>query len=233
MEWNLDLCAEVAAIIATTEWRACSPDGFDISARPKTIDTLVEKLQRENLKLNQVQDLAGVRIDLDCSLATQTRLAYEIAEHFIGESSVKDLRATPHSGYRAVHVWLRPPAGRVEVQIRTRTQSVWANTYERVGDLAGRGIRYGERHEIDEVNRIVDRLHAISERIAENEEQHQQLIDIQRELGRALSRIEIDGDDPDIFALQVDVDRTARETQRRTADIAAHLQELERILDES
>ena len=62
---------------------------------------------------------------------------------------------------------------------------------------------------MDEVNRIVDRFHAIAEEVAESEEQYQQLVDVQRELRRALSRLEVDVDDPDIFALQVDVDRAA------------------------
>ena len=62
---------------------------------------------------------------------------------------------------------------------------------------------------MDEVNRIVDRFHAIAEEVAESEEQYQQLVDVQREPRRALSRLEVDVDDPDIFALQVDVDRAA------------------------
>ena len=42
---------------------------------------------------------------------------------------------------------------------------------------------------MDEVNRIVDRFHAIAEEVAESEEQYQQLVDVQRELRRALSRL--------------------------------------------
>src|SRR5690606_18394190 len=55
---------------------------------------------------------------------------------------VKDLRLDAHSGYRAVHLWLRLPA-RVEVQVRTHLQGRWANMYEAAADFYGREIRYG------------------------------------------------------------------------------------------
>jgi ppGpp synthetase/RelA/SpoT-type nucleotidyltranferase len=119
---------------------------FLISSRAKTQDTLVEKLQRQpNLQLNAVQDIAGVRIDTDLLLGEQMAFAREIVDHF-GEdvAEIHDLRDGAHAGYRGVHVWLRLPAGRVEIQIRTLLQSLWANLFERVADQYGRGIRYGE-----------------------------------------------------------------------------------------
>lgn len=74
MEWNLDLCAEVAATILASEWSSYTGE-FDVAARAKTIDTLRDKLIREShLRLNQVQDLAGVRVDLDCTLMSKRRL---------------------------------------------------------------------------------------------------------------------------------------------------------------
>lgn len=81
-------------------------------------------------------------------LGEQTRLAREIADHFgADQPAIHDLRDHPHAGYRAVHVWLRLPAGRVEIQIRTILQSLWANFYELLADAYGRGIRYDERPE--------------------------------------------------------------------------------------
>lgn len=171
MLWHNELAAEIAAVLYTTNWRSCSSDLFDITARPKTIDTLVQKLQRERkLTLDDVQDLAGVRIDADITLDVQTALADEIAAHFGERSRVRDLRDDPHSGYRAVHVWLRLPAGRVEVQIRTVPQSEWANTYERLGDRFGRGIRYDETPETEAARTMVAVMHQISEAIANSEQ---------------------------------------------------------------
>ena len=157
MLWHNELAAEVAIRIGTELLAAKPPNQLSISARAKTIDTLVEKLQRQmTLQLGQVQDLAGVRIDAHIVLDEQTELAQHIAEHFGADrTKIKDIRAIPHSGYRAVHVWLALPAGRVEVQIRTLAQSEWANTYEQVADLLGRGIRYGEEQQDPEDREIV------------------------------------------------------------------------------
>ena len=76
-------------------------------------------------------------------LASQTALAEHIAV-LLGQPGerIRDLRESPHSGYRAVHIWCQVPAGRFEVQVRTLLQGAWANAYEALGDVAGRSIRY-------------------------------------------------------------------------------------------
>jgi hypothetical protein len=55
-----------------------------------------------------------------------------------------DRIAEPASGYRALHVVARIEGIPVEIQVRTRLQHVWAETFERVADRWGRQIRYGE-----------------------------------------------------------------------------------------
>jgi ppGpp synthetase/RelA/SpoT-type nucleotidyltranferase len=170
MRWHNDLAAEVAGKIQNTPWVAVPPDQMSVTARAKTVDTLVQKLQRTTLKLGDVQDLAGVRIDADIVLTQQTNLAQEIAEHFgAPPRAIKDIRPNPHSGYRAVHVVLTLPAGRAEVQIRTLVQSEWANAYEGIGEVVGRGIRYNETHENANVRTLVDGMQTISTMIAEQE----------------------------------------------------------------
>jgi ppGpp synthetase/RelA/SpoT-type nucleotidyltranferase len=182
MRWHNELATEVAIRIATELWVTTPPGQLSITARPKTIDTLVQKLQRTTLKLGQVQDLAGVRVDADMLLTQQTSLAHEIAEYFgAARATIKDLRKTPHSGYRAVHVWLVLPAGRVEVQIRTLAQSEWANAFEEIAELVGRGIRYGEKHEDALVRKAVDEMHERSESLA----LHEEVIALNWELQRA------------------------------------------------
>lgn len=186
MLWHNDLAAEVAGRIANAPWATIPPDRLSITARPKTVDTLVQKLQRTTLKLGQVQDLAGVRVDADMVLTQQTNLAQEIAEYFgAAPATIKDIRATPHSGYRAVHVWLALPAGRVEVQIRTLLQSEWANTYEGLGELFGRGIRYGEQHEDAQVQDMVDKMQGISVGLADSEH----FTDLMWQLQRGIERL--------------------------------------------
>lgn len=171
MAWHGDLADEVSSQIESQEWSS-KVGAFDVSSRAKTVDTLREKLIREtNLKLNQVQDIAGVRVDIDGHLGVQTAFCEELADFFGGEGRavVKDIRQQPHSGYRAVHVWLRLPAGRVEIQVRTRYQSAWANVYERLGDLFGRQIRYGGVGD-GTAEQVVTSMHILSNRLRSAEE---------------------------------------------------------------
>lgn len=180
-DWYARLAAQIAAIAYTETSMLMRRHEFDVSTRAKTIDTLRQKLRRESsLRLHQVQDLAGVRLDVDCSLDEQTELAELLATRFrdVGTVVVKDIRDSPHSGYRAVHLWLRLPAGRVEIQIRTRGQSAWANAYEQLGDTVGRGIRYGESHADPVVQGVVEALHAQSAELAGLERTNQHLLDL-------------------------------------------------------
>ena len=178
MLWHHELAAEIAAIVASTDWKADPNVDLEgvhlrVTSRGKTIDTLVQKLQREEtLGLDSIQDLAGVRVDADLNLYQQTQLADVMARYFeVPKSCVKDLRDAPHSGYRAVHLWVRCPAGRAEIQIRTEAQSEWANTYERLGDHVGRGIRYGEAASSAAVQTIVEGMHRISKALDRIERQ--------------------------------------------------------------
>jgi hypothetical protein len=76
----------------------------------------------------------------------------------------------------------RLPAGRVEVQVRTLAQSAWANTYERLGDVYGRGIRYGEEPAHPRARDVVEYMQATSEIIAEAERVEQESVDVRADL---------------------------------------------------
>jgi len=191
MEWHADLADEVSSQIADRSWASLS-GSMDVSSRAKTIDTLREKLMREtHLNLNQVQDLAGVRVDFEGNLEEQTAFAEELAAYFGGEprALVKDIRQEPHSGYRAVHLWLRLPAGRVEVQLRTRYQSAWANLYERLGDLLGRHIRYGDPGSGVE-REVVEGMQRQSSLLQDAEEKHLEILKLRASLEETEQEIE-------------------------------------------
>ncbi|MEE1621640.1 hypothetical protein ACQ7DA_10665 [Zafaria sp. J156] len=81
---------------------------------------------------------------------------------------IRDIRQAPHSGYRAVHVWLRIPE-RIEVQVRTHLQGMWANMYESAADVLGREIRYGQLPSSEQSQSLVLRLHDLSETIQDIE----------------------------------------------------------------
>ncbi|MGM1017992.1 MAG: RelA/SpoT domain-containing protein [Actinomycetota bacterium] len=174
MLWFNDLAAQVQQRINDLDWSSLlNSQEVEVTSRPKTIDTLRQKLLRDpGTPLPSVQDIAGVRFEAEMSLEQQDAVAWAIAGAYgQGAESVKDLREDPHSGYRAVHVWLRLPA-RVEVQIRTHLQGAWANAYEAAADVLGRSIRYGELPADPMSREIVEALQAISvEQIAAAEQQ--------------------------------------------------------------
>lgn len=66
MFWHHELAATVADEVASRRWESSAGIELGVSSRGKTIDTLIQKLRRPPLiPLDQVQDLAGVRVDAD------------------------------------------------------------------------------------------------------------------------------------------------------------------------
>jgi hypothetical protein len=97
--------------------------GFEPTPRVKTLNTLVEKLVREqSMKLSRVQDIAGVRIVVEGQLRTQNAVGDAIRAAFPDNPRTVDRRTGPSHGYRALHVVVRLDGCLVEVQIRTVLQ---------------------------------------------------------------------------------------------------------------
>ncbi len=183
MAYYDDLAVAVLHAIRRLDWSSLLVDRAapEMTARAKTLTTLAEKLRRDPATpLSNVQDVAGVRFEAVMTLEEQEIVANVIASAFDQDPAhvCHDLRQAPHSGYRAVHVWLRIPQGRVEVQVRTRVQGLWANLYEVVADLLGREIRYGELPSSPVAREVVEAIQRISlDGIARLEERKQSLGD--------------------------------------------------------
>lgn len=122
--------------------------GYEPTTRVKTTSVLVDKLRREpGMKLKVVQDIAGARIVTDGGRRDQDEIVRRIVEEFANGSrppKVKDRRAEPSAGYRAVHVVVTVQGVPVEIQVRTWLQDRWAQIAESLGDRWGRGLRYGD-----------------------------------------------------------------------------------------
>jgi hypothetical protein len=101
-----------------------------------------------------MQDLVGCRIVVT-NVVDQldwTDCLANLFEHV----EVVDRREEPQHGYRAVHIIVRDESKRFEIQIRTHLQDLWANVVERLSDVLGLGIKYGQN--IQDVRPVLEEL---------------------------------------------------------------------------
>lgn len=120
--------------------------GFEFTTRfPKTSGTLIDKLKRYDTKLSAIEDIAGARIVANGGRLGQDDVVTRLVDALGGtaECTVKDRRADPSHGYRAVHVIADVKGTLVEIQVRTQLQDQWANLMEKFADTFGRQVRYG------------------------------------------------------------------------------------------
>ena len=118
------------------------------TSRIKNTGTILEKLRRNGGSgLKSMQDLGGMRIVGAFDRRGQDDVVQRVCELFAGEArapKVIDRRIEPMHGYTAVHVIVFPDDAPIEIQVRTEWQHEWAELFEKLADLVGRGIRYGE-----------------------------------------------------------------------------------------
>ena len=99
--------------------------GESDGGRVKRPESVIAKLQRDSrIRLSRMQDLAGCRLVAN-DKAEQDEIYARLQEDF-DIYRAYDIRESPHSGYRAVHVVVRRDDKFVEVQVRTRNQRRWA-----------------------------------------------------------------------------------------------------------
>jgi ppGpp synthetase/RelA/SpoT-type nucleotidyltranferase len=129
---------------------ACVRDHLQLAptSRIKNTGTILEKLRRNSGSgLKSMQDLAGMRIVGTFDRRGQDEVVQSVCGLFAGEArapKVIDRRVAPMHSYAAVHVVVFPDDAPIEIQIRTAWQHEWAELFEKLADLVGRGIRYGE-----------------------------------------------------------------------------------------
>ncbi len=114
----------------------------------KNTGTILEKLRRSGGSgLKSMQDLGGMRIVGMFDRRGQDEVTEWVCVLFADEErapKVIDRRAAPMHGYAAVHVIVFPDDAPIEIQIRTARQHEWAELFEKLADLVGRDIRYGQ-----------------------------------------------------------------------------------------
>jgi putative GTP pyrophosphokinase len=111
------------------------------TGRPaKSTTSIIENLQRETIRLTQIQDIAGCRLVGD---ARQQQNVIEQLRALFPEGSIVDRRRQPSHGYRAIHVIVTADGKPIEIQVRTTLQHLWAEFSEKMGDVIDPAIKYG------------------------------------------------------------------------------------------
>lgn len=117
-------------------------EGAVVSYRLKRMTSILRKLLRpkSNFKLGELDDIGGCRLIVRS--VDEVERAVKALEKELGEGKAKDYINRPQSsGYRSYHVIYQIPEGdifyRVEVQIRTHLQHLWATGVEAVGEVYG------------------------------------------------------------------------------------------------
>jgi putative GTP pyrophosphokinase len=138
--------------------------GAPVSGRPaKSTNSIIEKLNRETLRLSQMQDIAGCRVVV-ADVIQQNETVESLKREF-PEATVVDRRVKPSHGYRAVHVIVTANQKPIEVQIRTFLQHAWAELCEKFADVVDPAIKYGggpsdARRTLDAVAMLIARIEA-------------------------------------------------------------------------
>lgn len=192
-----------------------------IASRAKTLETVRDKLIRDGHRpLQNIQDLAGIRVIADMTLDQQRAVAARVARDLRQpESAVQSLLDGGHAGYRAIHVVCRFPElgdGYLEIQVRTTLQNSWANLYDALSDRYGRGIRYGDDPQDDEARQRVQAVKGnVTFQVAQIERAKAELAKLKRSAS-TLAVVPTELRD-DLVRLELDVESRA-DFLRRTMD---------------
>lgn len=183
--------------------------GFEVTGRPaKSTTSISEKLQRETIRLTQIQDIAGCRlIVLDIAQQEQANLSML---GLFSKATLVDRRKNPSHGYRAIHVIVRDADKLVEVQVRTKLQHLWAEQSEKLSDVVHPGIKYGTGDE-----RLVRVLLKTSGIIAEEEDRETELVRLQTEVSDLLSEGKLE---PGVETRLISLQKQVEEAQQRQAE---------------
>jgi GTP pyrophosphokinase len=146
--------------------------GLQPTGRPgKSTRSIVDKLQRESIRLVQVQDIAGCRVVV-ADLVEQDRVVAALATSF-EKTTVFDRRIDASYGYRAVHVVANMLGKPVEIQIRTPLQHLWAELSEKLSDVFDPMIKYGYCVEHPET---IEWLEQLSDKVTDFEKGEQMIV---------------------------------------------------------
>ena len=152
--WRAAHSLPLDCIRAELQQRVAGFEDAIVAARLKRLSSIEAKLRRfRSMRLGRMQDVGGCRVVLPSVadvLSVAGRYGSEPSPHAVIHSD--DYIAQPRaSGYRGIHLVSRfRPGGeeqavyegmRIEIQLRSRMQHVWATAVETVGTFSGQALK--------------------------------------------------------------------------------------------
>lgn len=129
--------ALLESAFAINEALAQDAPAYLLSGRAKRTKSILRKLIREpNMDLSRMTDIVGLRI-IVADVASQDRIIERLVQT-LEIAAVQDYRQGERL-YRAVHLHAVHDGRRIEIQIRTLPQHVWADESESFGEQAKEG----------------------------------------------------------------------------------------------
>lgn len=193
------------------------------TGRPaKSTTSISEKLQRESIRLTQVQDIAGCRLVVS-GILEQEQVVDSLTKLF-QEATIIDRRENPSHGYRAVHVVVTRGDKLVEIQVRTSYQHIWAELSEKLSDVFDPTIKYGGG---DQSHRQF--LAQWSGVVQKEEDVERTLAGVQQQLAQLLSQTSLSAtEETYVSELAANIAREENERiERRTTNLAVMRQAIE------
>lgn len=116
-----------------------------VTQRLKKWPTIIYKLQRHpTMRLSAMQDVGGLRAILPNQPAVD-EIAQRLRRNWRSRLLVEYdyVREPKESGYRAIHLVVKQDQRRIELQLRTPWQDMWAQSAEEDTARLGLGLKFG------------------------------------------------------------------------------------------
>ncbi|MEY4873679.1 MAG: hypothetical protein RJB41_381 [Actinomycetota bacterium] len=134
----------------------------EFSFRVKNLNTILQKMDRTTVHLDDMRDVVGFRVIIDGDLNFQELIVNLLESHLVGNKPHRINRLhKPMFGYRAIHLEVQFQGGPVEIQIRTTLQHQWAMLSERAVGILGPQIKYEESDEFSDIRSGLSELSAL------------------------------------------------------------------------
>jgi len=150
-----------------------STTGWTITKRKrKTQQSIVDKLCRQpNLRLPQMQDIAGCRIVIQGGTKDAKNINALLTPAFAQPWQIES-KERSKDGYHAIHIIAKANKKFYEIQLRTYAQDVWANLVESLSDEKNT-LKYGgseqEQSLMNQLKCLAERFHDIDQQAGDIE----------------------------------------------------------------